>query len=101
MDVRTKNCGRPHQKVRFPAAPVVERTFLTRGHPGLRVRNVRRRSGPETQKLHACVAFSIPDSVGFLRTTEFVSVAMHADSRIEKKFEIVFDVVFAIANAKL
>ena len=28
MDVRAKNHGRPHQKVRFPAAPVVGRNFL-------------------------------------------------------------------------
>ena len=27
MDVRAENRGRPHQKVRFPAAPVVGRNF--------------------------------------------------------------------------
>ena len=37
MDVRAENHGRPHQKVRFPAAPVVGRNFLTPGHPGVRV----------------------------------------------------------------
>ena len=31
MDVRAENRGRPHQKVRFPAAPVVGRNFLTSG----------------------------------------------------------------------
>ena len=40
--------GRPHQKVRFPAAPVVGRNFLTPGHPGIRVRNVRGKSGPKS-----------------------------------------------------
>ena len=47
MDVRAENRGRPHQKVRFPAAPVVGRNFLTPGHPGVRVRNVRGKSGPK------------------------------------------------------
>ena len=36
----------PHQKVRFPAAPVVGRNFLTPGHP--RVRNVLGKSGPKS-----------------------------------------------------
>ena len=36
MDVRAENRGRPHQKVRFPAAPVVGRNFLTPGHRGIR-----------------------------------------------------------------
>ena len=48
MDVRAENRGRPHQKVRFPAAPVVGRNFLTPGHSGVRVRNVRRKSGPKS-----------------------------------------------------
>ena len=48
MDVRTENRGRPRQKVRFPAAPVVGRNFLTPGHSGVRVRNVRRKSGPKS-----------------------------------------------------
>ena len=48
MDVRAENRGRPHQKVRFPAAPVVGRNFLTPGHPGVRVRNVRAKSGPKS-----------------------------------------------------
>ena len=34
MDVRAANRGRPRQKVRFPAAPVVGRNFLTPGHLG-------------------------------------------------------------------
>ena len=48
MDVRAENRGRPHQNVRFPAAPVVGRNFLTPGHSGVRVRNVRRKSGPKS-----------------------------------------------------
>ena len=31
MDVRAENRGRPHQKVRFPAAPVVGETFWPLG----------------------------------------------------------------------
>ena len=34
MDVRAENRGRPHQKVRLPAAPVVGRNFLTQGRKG-------------------------------------------------------------------
>ena len=48
MDVRAKNRGRPHQKVRFSAAPVMGRNFLTQGRPGARVRNVRWKSGPKS-----------------------------------------------------
>ena len=48
MDVRTENRGRPRQEVRFPAAPVVGRNFLTPGHRGVRVRNVRGKSGPKS-----------------------------------------------------
>ena len=48
MDVRAKNRGRPHQKVRFSAAPVMGRNFLTQGRPGVRVRNVRGKSGPKS-----------------------------------------------------
>ena len=58
VDVRTENRGRPHQKVRFPAAPVVGRNFLTPGHPGVRVRNVREKSGPKS--LCLC-CFFFPD----------------------------------------
>ena len=58
MDVRAENRGRPHQKVRFPAAPVVGRNFLTLGHPGVRVRNVRGKSGPKS--LCLC-CFFFPD----------------------------------------
>ena len=47
MDVHTKNRGRPHQEMRFPAAPVVGRNFLAPGHPGARVRNVHGKSGPK------------------------------------------------------
>ena len=48
MDVRAENRGRPHQKVRFPVAPVVGRNFLTPGHSGVRVKNVRGKSGPKS-----------------------------------------------------
>ena len=48
MDVRAENRGRPHQEVRLSAAAVVGRNFLTQGHPGVRVRNVRGKSGPES-----------------------------------------------------
>ena len=58
MDVRTKNRGRPHRKVRFPAAPVAGRNFLTPGHPGVRVRNVRRKFGPKSLCLYC---FFFPD----------------------------------------
>ena len=57
MDVRAKNRGRPHQEVRFCAAPV-GRNFLIPGHPGVRVRNVRRKSGPKS--LCLC-CFFFPD----------------------------------------
>ena len=59
MDVRAENRGRPHQKVRFPAAPVVGRNFLTPGHSGVRVRNSRGESGPKS--LCLC-CFSSPQS---------------------------------------
>ena len=56
MDVRAKNRGRPHQKVRLSAAPVMGRDFLTQGRPGVRVRNVRGKSGPKS--LCLCCFFS-------------------------------------------
>ena len=62
MDVRAENRGRPHQKVRFPAAPVVGRNFLTPWHPGVRVRNVRGKSGPKSLCL-CCFFFSDPRGV--------------------------------------
>ena len=58
MDVRAENRGRPHQKMRFPATPVVGRNFLTPGHSGVRVRNVRGNSGPKS--LCLC-CFFFPD----------------------------------------
>ena len=67
MDVRAENRGRPHQKVRFPAAPVVGRNFLTPGHSGVRVRNVRRKSGPKS--LCLC-CFFFPE---FLQRTAHLS----------------------------
>ena len=41
MDVRAKNRGRLHQKMGFPAAPVMGRNFLIPAHPGVRVRNIQ------------------------------------------------------------
>ena len=41
VDVCTKKCV-------FPVAPVVGRNFLTPGHPGVRVQNVRGKSGPRS-----------------------------------------------------
>ena len=58
MDVRAENRGRPHQKLRFSAALVMGRKFLTPWHPGVGVRNVRRKSGPKS--LCLC-CFSFPD----------------------------------------
>ena len=58
MDVRAENRGRPHQKVHFSAAPVMGRNFLTQGRPGVRVRNVRGKSGPKS--LCLC-CFFFPD----------------------------------------
>ena len=48
MDVRTENRGRPHQKVRFSVALVMGSNFLTQRRPGVRVRNVRGKSGPKS-----------------------------------------------------
>ena len=48
MDVRAENRGRPHQEVHFPVAPAMGRSFLTPGHPGVRVRTVRRKFGPKS-----------------------------------------------------
>ena len=61
MDVRAENRGRPHQKVRFPAAPVVRRNFLTPGHSGVRVRNVRGKSGPKSLCLY-CFSSLTPNT---------------------------------------
>ena len=60
MDVRAENRGRPHQKVRLSAAPVVGRNFLTQGRPGVRVRNVCGKSGPKS--LCLCCVFFFPES---------------------------------------
>ena len=62
MDVRAENRGRPHQKVHIPAALVVGRNFLTPGHPGVRVRNVRGKSGPKSPCL---CCFFFPDFWSF------------------------------------
>ena len=64
MDVRAENRGRPHQKVRFPAAPVAGRNFLTPGHPGVRVRNVRGKFGPKSLCL-CCFCFPETNSPEF------------------------------------
>ena len=34
MDARAENRGRPRQKMRFPAAPITGRNFLTQGRKG-------------------------------------------------------------------
>ena len=54
MDVRAENRGRPHQKVRFSAAPVMGGSFLTQGRPGVRVRN----AGNPDQKVYVYAVFS-------------------------------------------
>ena len=51
-----------HQKVGFLAAPVMGRNFLTPGHPGVRVRNIRRKFGPKS--LCLC-CFFFPERDGF------------------------------------
>ena len=58
MDIRAENRGRPHQKVRFSAAPVTGRNFLTLGRPGVRVRNVR---GNPDQKIYVYAVFFFPE----------------------------------------
>ena len=70
MDVRTENRGRAHQKVRFPAAPMVARNFLTPGHPGVRVRNVRGKSGPKSLGL-CCFFFSESSLIAALLLVTF------------------------------
>ena len=59
MDVRAENRGRPQREVRFSAAPVMRRNFLTQGRPGVRVRSVRGKSGPKSLCL-CCLFF--PDN---------------------------------------
>ena len=61
MDVRAENRGCPQQKARFPVAPVMGRNFWTPGHQGVRVRNVRGKSGPKNVCL--CCFFS-PERFG-------------------------------------
>ena len=72
MDVRAENRGRPRQKVRFPAAPVVGRSFLTPGHPGVRVRDVRGKSGAKSLCL-CCFFFPELGPVGSLEIQEKTS----------------------------
>ena len=67
IDVRAENRGRPHQKVRFSAAPVVGRNFLTPGYPAVRVRNVREKSGP---KFFFMLFFLLCKKVGFPPTRQ-------------------------------
>ena len=54
--VRAENPGRPHPKVFSSATRWWGENFLTQGHPGVRVRNVRRKSGPND--LCLCCFFS-------------------------------------------
>ena len=76
MDVRAENRGRPHQKVCFPAAPVMARNFLTPGHPGVRVRNVRGNSGPKS--LCLC-CFFVPEvrAVNLLYVVNLLRTVIH------------------------
>ena len=60
---RPENRGRPHQKVGFPADPVMGRNFLTPGRPGGRVGNVRRKFGPNNLCL-CCFSSLINESHG-------------------------------------
>ena len=55
MDVRAKNRGRPRQKVRFSAAPVMGRNFLTQGRPGVRS---GMSAGNPDQKVYVYAVFS-------------------------------------------
>ena len=82
MDVRAENRGRPHQKVRFPAAPVVGRNFLTPGHSGVRVRNVRRKSGPKS--LCLC-CFFFPENGGQSLEVLFEVLQRSAPARVPKQ----------------
>ena len=59
MDVRAENRGRPHQNVRFPAAPVVGRNFWTPGHLGVRS---GMSAGNPDQKVHVYAVFFFPES---------------------------------------
>ena len=76
MEVRAENRGRPHQKVRFSAAPVVGRNFLTPGHPGVRVRNVRGKSGPKSLCL-CCFFYSLTFTGQPLFATADLTVGEH------------------------
>ena len=60
MDVRAENRRRPPPKVGFPAAPVMGRNFLTPGNPGVRVRNVRGKSGPKSLCYYVVFSSLIP-----------------------------------------
>ena len=66
MDVRAENRGHPHQEVRFPAAPVMGRNFSTQGRPGVRVRNVRGKSGPKSLCLCCFSSLSLDWSFPFV-----------------------------------
>ena len=66
MDVRAENRGRPRQKVHFSAALVMGRNFFNPGHPGIRVRNVRGKSGPKSVCL---CCFFFPEFSGVLSGT--------------------------------
>ena len=87
-DVRAKNRGRPHQKVRFSAAPVMGRNFLTQGRPGVRVRNVRGKSG---QKVYVYAVFS---------SLELKRKRVENESKTRKKLEkLSFSTLFRVFSA--
>ena len=64
------------KSVCFPAALPMGRNFLTSGHPGVRVRNVRTKSGPK-QFCLCCLAF--PDLEGLKRCRTKIQCAPNAD----------------------
>ena len=79
---RRKSCTSA-PKVHFSAAPVMGRNFLTQGRPGVRVRNVRGKSGPKS--LCLC-CFFFPDhfeSITFLIQKPFNHVAAIAEKSWE------------------
>ena len=85
MDVRAENRGRPHQKVGFPAAPVMGRNFLTPGHPGVRVGNVRRKFGPKNVCL-CCLFFPDKKTLSHLSCHPTVTMSTSTARSVAGKF---------------
>ena len=59
MDVRAENRGRPHQKVRFPAAPWWEEAFCALG---IQAQGSGMSAGNPDQKVYVYAVFSSPSS---------------------------------------